>query len=67
MKVKPAIEGAIIRDPITKQPLPAQGREVPDNSFWRRRLADGEVVLVDTRVSKPVGNEPIAPLTTRKG
>lgn len=62
MKVKPAIQGAIIRDPITRQPLPAEGRDVPDNSFWRRRLADGEVVLV-----KPAGNEPVSSLTTRKG
>jgi len=46
MRVKPA-EGRAVRDPVTKQLLPAAGREVPENQFWRRRLRDGDVV-VDT-------------------
>jgi hypothetical protein len=62
MRVKPAIPGAVIRDPHTKRPLPAEGGEVPDNSFWIRRLRAGEVVRLD---AQPAGNEPIAPLTTR--
>lgn len=67
MKLKPAIPGAIVRDPHTKRPLPAEGREVPDNAFWRRRLRAGEVVPVDTapRAAQPTGREPIQPLTTR--
>lgn len=65
MKVKPAKEGAIIRDPHTKRPLPAEGANVPDNNFWNRRLLDGSVVrVVET---KPTGREPVAPLTARKG
>lgn len=68
MKVKSAIEGAVIRDPHTKRPLPAEGGEVPDNTFWRRRLMSGEVVLVVAKQpSKPTGREPVAPLTTREG
>jgi hypothetical protein len=63
MRVKPAIPGAVIRDPHTKRPLPAGGAEVPDNTFWRRRLLAGEVVRLDA--PSPAGNEPIAPLTTR--
>jgi hypothetical protein len=43
MRVKPA-EGRAVRDPLTKQLLPAAGRDVPDNQFWRRRLRDGDVV-----------------------
>jgi hypothetical protein len=87
MRIKPAIPGAVIRDPHTKRPLSAEGDEVPDNSFWtrrylagevmrrvgdawERRLPSGQVVLVPDgggllRVTEPVGNEPIAPLTTR--
>lgn len=64
MRVKPAVPGAIIRDPHTKRPLPAEGGEVPESPFWLRRLKDGEVVRVSTT---PTGTEPVAPLTTRGG
>lgn len=69
MKVKPTVEGAIIRDPVTRMPLPAEGGEVPDNTFWRRRLRDKEVVIVEEArtSSQPTGTEPVAPLTTREG
>lgn len=63
MRIKPAIPGAVIRDPHTKRPLPAEGDDVPDNSFWIRRLRAGEVVRLDAPA--PTGNEPLAPLTTR--
>lgn len=64
MRVKPADPTAVIRDPHTRRALPPDGGNVPDNSFWRRRLAAGEVVLVRESTT-PVGDEPIAPLTTR--
>lgn len=66
MKVKPAIPGAVIRDPHTKRPLPAEGREVPDTAFWRRRLLAGEVVRIGP-AAQPTGREPVVPLTTRGG
>lgn len=65
MRVKPADSAAVIRDPHTKRPLPAEGAEVPEDNFWLRRLADGDVVRIDE--STPTGNEPIRPLTTRGG
>lgn len=43
MRVKPAPDREV-RDPLTMQLLPADGREVPDNQFWRRRLRDGDVI-----------------------
>jgi hypothetical protein len=46
LHVKPRIPGAIIRDPHTKRALPDEGGRVPDTSFWRRRLAYGDVVQV---------------------
>lgn len=67
MKVKPAVEGAIIRDPMTRMPLPAEGGEVPDNNFWRRRIMHGEVVLVTSESTPPTGLEGVVPLTTREG
>ncbi len=61
MKVKPVIPGAVIRDPDTRRPLPAEGGEVPESNFWVRRLLAGEVVRID----EPTGLEPVTPLTTR--
>lgn len=66
MKVKPVDPSAVIRDPHTKQRLPAEGGDVPENTFWLRRLRAGEVVRIDAP-GQPVGSEPIAPLTTRGG
>lgn len=37
--------GLKIRDADLKDHLPAEGREVPDNGFWNRRLRDGDVTL----------------------
>jgi len=41
MFVKPAAPHLIIRDPVTRMPLPAEGAEVPDNMHWQRRLLEG--------------------------
>lgn len=71
MKVKPVVPGAVIRDPITKVPLPADGGDVPENNYWVRRLLAGEVVrvaepaAVTEPAADPTGREPVAPLTTR--
>lgn len=45
LKIKPA-EGKAIRDPLTMQWLSRDGEEKPRNSYWLRRLADGDVVGV---------------------
>jgi hypothetical protein len=47
MRIKPAVAGAVIRDPDTRRELPAEGGVVPDTSFWIRRLMAGEVVVVE--------------------
>lgn len=47
MKVKPA-EGRAVRDPRSYALLPPEGREVNErDTFWARRLRDGDVVPVD--------------------
>lgn len=61
MKVKPVDPAAVIRDPVTKRQLPAEGADVPESSFWIRRLTGGEIVRID----QPTGREPVVPLTTR--
>jgi len=43
MRVKPA-EGRMVRDPRTMLLLPEEGREVPCDQFWMRRLRDGDVI-----------------------
>lgn len=51
MRVKPA-PGLSVRDPETKQLLPADGIDVPDDSIlWNKILNDGDVVLVSTKSS----------------
>ena len=81
MMVKPVNPAAVIRDPITKRALPADGGEVPESNFWIRRLLAREVVLidkpdaaalaahVDKQTAAPVAPlnvaAPVAPLTTR--
>lgn len=53
MQVKPA-GGVKVRDPVTMKALPLEGAEVPNTSYWRRRLSDGDVVLIE---QKPKGKE----------
>jgi hypothetical protein len=48
VKVKPA-EGRAVRDPRSYALLPPEGREVNErDTFWARRLRDGDVVPVET-------------------
>lgn len=51
MKVKPR-EGLIVRDPVTREALPAKATTVPRNAYWLRRLADGDVVDASARAGK---------------
>lgn len=42
-------DGRRVRDPSTGQALTKRPRDVPDTAFWRRRLADGDVVVEPPR------------------
>lgn len=35
-----------VRDPIDNKPLPEEGKAVPENAYWLRRLRDGDVIEV---------------------
>jgi hypothetical protein len=56
MFVKPADrvneEGRPIltRDPDLGDFLPAEGRNVPETTYWHRRVRDGDVVVADADV-----------------
>lgn len=43
MFVKPA-PGLVVRDPQTRVQVPEDGRDVPETSYWLRRLRDGDLV-----------------------
>ncbi len=46
MRIYPAAPGLVVRDPVKRDAVPDDGREVPNNDlFWQRRLADGDVTL----------------------
>lgn len=34
----------VVRDPVTRRPLPPEGAEVPETTYWHRRLRDGDVL-----------------------
>ncbi len=45
MFVRPA-PGKKVRDPRTKLHIPEAGIEVPEDTYWTRRLLDGDVIVV---------------------
>lgn len=72
MRVKPVnpdnaaglIDPQTLRSPFLDEKGAAlDSADVPDNTFWRRRLLAKEIALVDQ--AAPTGAEPVAPLTTR--
>lgn len=44
--LKPKVPGTFVRDPVTMQKLPAEGKAVQMTTFWHRRIEDGSVVEV---------------------
>ena len=48
MFVKPK-DGLSVRCPVRGEALPKEGADVPDNTFWRRRLKDGDVIPVQEK------------------
>jgi Protein of unknown function (DUF2635) len=53
MKIKPANPALKIPYEGTLLMLPDDGADVPDTQYWRRRLRDGDVVLVDAPSPPP--------------
>ncbi len=49
-------EGLLVRDPNTKEPLPAEGQIKtlvgPEGRYWRRRLKDRTVAAVTAKKRK---------------
>lgn len=54
-KIKPAVKGKVVkmvRDPVTYQALKVEGEIKPRNSYWLRRMSDGDVIEASTAVQK---------------
>ncbi len=59
LNVKPAKPGTRVRNPSRGyRPLGDAGEIVPDNLFWRRRLMQGDVVLVTADDGNAAGAAP---------
>lgn len=59
--VKPAVPGAVVRDPVTRQALPQDGGEVPDNVYWRRRLPRPGIPGDVVEIPRPPAAAPATP------
>jgi len=59
--VKPA-PGRVLRDPGNfMRLLDPDGSPVEDNSYWRRRINDGDAIVVDDADAPAEGSGPLAP------
>jgi hypothetical protein len=58
------VPGRRVRDPITGTPLPATGGNVVINEFWRRRLAQGDVVVGVAPTPAPTATPTPTPTST---
>ena len=58
MFVKPAKPDLLVANPEAMAPmprhLPVEGAEVPDTEYWRRRIAHGDVILVQPEAAQAV-------------
>lgn len=45
--IKPARPDLVVCDPVTRQALAAAGEEKPRDTYWLRRLREGDVVELE--------------------
>lgn len=57
MYIKPA-EDRKVRDPQTKRHVPAEGAEVPESSYWLRRVKDGDVLVANPAAGQADPEDP---------
>jgi hypothetical protein len=53
------VPGRLVRDPRTRMPVPADGREVPETQYWHAAINAGDVSV--TPVGEARTAEPTAP------
>lgn len=52
-RIAPAVPGLVVRDPVTREPLSAEGEVKPMSTYWTRRQADGDVLVAPTEAAQP--------------
>ncbi|WP_231512060.1 DUF2635 domain-containing protein [Paucibacter sp. KBW04] len=52
-RIVPAVPGLVVRDPITREPLIADGEVKPMSTYWTRRQADGDVLVAPIEPAQP--------------
>lgn len=60
LNIRPARSGLRVINPATGRPLPERGAAVIFDQYWRRRLADGDVVKTRKRKRAPKPETPNA-------
>ncbi|MGL4225950.1 MAG: DUF2635 domain-containing protein [Vibrio sp.] len=68
IKVKP-LNGLIVRDPETREPLSLEGETKPRNPYWLRRVKDKSVAIVSaefTTAEKVATTKANAKTTTKE-
>lgn len=45
--LKPGKPGLIVRDPVSKNPLSEKGEEKLMNTYWYKRVACGDALIVE--------------------
>lgn len=66
MRVKPTRAGLLVKCPVSKLPVPPEGREVPENGYWLRRINDGSLELVAPAPEPAPDQESNTPRRTSK-
>lgn len=61
VRLVPASPHVVVRDPITREPLPAGGDEKPLDTYWSRRLVDGDVTVAPASPTAPAARVARAP------
>lgn len=64
--LKPATEGLRVTYPGTRVALPPDGDVVPLDAYWRERIRDGSVVLVEPKHEEAQVEEPRARVKPKK-
>lgn len=52
MFIKP-LQNFKVRDPILKDHLPDEGRNVTPSPYWTRRIAEGAIEVIEIEKSEP--------------
>lgn len=51
--IKPALDGAVVPDPLTHAHLAATGEWKPHSTYWICRIRDGDVVVCEPPQENP--------------